>query len=413
MSKITDNVICDYWFVLKPNIYVTSNAERILLYDMGRGLHLESEEKDCISFIQTVYESQNLGVGFLSRSMLTNDKFVFFVNRVIDLQMADIISADTNDKPASLLPVFNLKRNNTCSQSTNLIYYLTSLTLYINTDCSQKCKFCDLYCKQTTCCANKLSEGEMSLDFLKDIMRQTSASPLAKINIVGGNILEHKQFSSFVEVLKKANTSVHYWLNYKNIESANDDNLLKQMQHQNILVDFPIDEAKLEKVIKKSNQKAIYYFLVDEESQYQQVGAIADRFNNINYKTIPIYNNYNIDFFKKKVFLSKEDIFSAPISRNKISCNQSFNSNYYGSLYIFPDGTAKANPNAEKLGNLNANSIAELLRLEMERNTSWIKLRNNEPCNKCLYQYLCPPPSNYEIIIGKSNLCSLKTETMY
>lgn len=45
----------------------------------------------------------------------------------------------------------------------------------------------------------------------------------------------------------------------------------------------------------------------------------------------------------------------------------------------------------------------------MDINTAWRRIREEEPCNLCLYQYLCPSPSNYEAVIGKTNLCHVKS----
>jgi len=45
---------------------------------------------------------------------------------------------------------------------------------------------------------------------------------------------------------------------------------------------------------------------------------------------------------------------------------------------------------------------------EMLDNTAWRKIRNDYPCCDCIYQWLCPSPSNYELAIGKPNLCHVK-----
>lgn len=39
---------------------------------------------------------------------------------------------------------------------------------------------------------------------------------------------------------------------------------------------------------------------------------------------------------------------------------------------------------------------------------NWRKTRLQlSPCDKCIYCFICPPPSNYEIVVGKNNLCNL------
>ena len=121
----------------------------------------------------------------------------------------------------------------------------------------------------------------------------------------------------------------------------------------------------------------------------------------------PIFNN-NIEFFSENVFLKKEDIFSNVISMREIFRNQKMNANNFGTLYILPDGEVKANMNTLPLGDIKTDSLLNLIHKEMIENTAWRSIRNISPCNKCLYQWLCPPLSNYEFVIDQPNLCDIK-----
>jgi pseudo-rSAM protein len=93
---------------------------------------------------------------------------------------------------------------------------------------------------------------------------------------------------------------------------------------------------------------------------------------------------------------------------NKVFCNQKLNSNYFGKLYILPDGSVKANMNTAILGSIYQNSLLEVVEKELIKNTAWRVVRILKPCNQCLYQYLCPPPSNYETVVEKPNLCHVE-----
>jgi pseudo-rSAM protein len=62
--------------------------------------------------------------------------------------------------------------------------------------------------------------------------------------------------------------------------------------------------------------------------------------------------------------------------------------------------------NTPVLGNINTISLLELIAKELEQNTAWRKIRNNKPCNECLFQYLCPSISNYEMTLERENLCT-------
>jgi len=115
----------------------------------------------------------------------------------------------------------------------------------------------------------------------------------------------------------------------------------------------------------------------------------------------------NKHFFEANVYLTKEDVFSKSLSFREIFARQKLNTNFFGSLTLMPDGKAYANVNSPVLGNIETESMLDLINKEMNENTAWRKTRNATPCTDCLYQYLCPSPANYEHAIGKPNLCHI------
>ena len=80
----------------------------------------------------------------------------------------------------------------------------------------------------------------------------------------------------------------------------------------------------------------------------------------------------------------------------------------FGKINIMPNGDVYANVNHPVLGNIYSHSIHEIILKEVEEGQSWLRVRNQAPCNDCVYQWLCPPPSDYEILIGRPNLCHVK-----
>ena len=50
----------------------------------------------------------------------------------------------------------------------------------------------------------------------------------------------------------------------------------------------------------------------------------------------------------------------------------------------------------------------KLIYNELRHGNSWRRTRDKQAiCKECIYKYLCPSPSNYEIAIQKPNLCNL------
>jgi len=121
---------------------------------------------------------------------------------------------------------------------------------------------------------------------------------------------------------------------------------------------------------------------------------------------VPIYNKYNLHFFEKYVFIKKDDLNKTSLSKRDILMRQIINTNDFGKLTIFPDGKVYANVNMNHLGILE-DSVYSIVYKEITKGRSWRRIRNMMPCNNCIFQWICPSPSNYELVINKPNLCKL------
>ena len=141
---------------------------------------------------------------------------------------------------------------------------------------------------------------------------------------------------------------------------------------------------------------------------YSQINKFIEEFGIEKHQLKPVYTGDNIDFFKENVFLTKDDILSTPLSISDFFINQSMNIFDFGKIAIMSNGDIYANVNYPILGNIHTHSIYEIISKELEEGRSWLRIRNQAPCNTCLYQWFCPSPSNYEIAIGRHNLCHVK-----
>ena len=94
------------------------------------------------------------------------------------------------------------------------------------------------------------------------------------------------------------------------------------------------------------------------------------------------------------------------MSKRDIFIRQTLNISYFGKLYIEPDGKVYANLDNAPLGMID-DSPHDLVYKELTEGHSWLHIRDQEPCRECVYQWLCPSPSNYERVIGKPDLCKM------
>ena len=175
-----------------------------------------------------------------------------------------------------------------------------------------------------------------------------------------------------------------------------------------VLVNFPIDIRLWEDVLitlREQNLSYKYIFNVASLNDCQDAEQLIERFRIKEYQIKPIYDGTNMTFFKEYVFLSKKDILSMPISIKNIFANQAINTYDFGKINIMSNGDVFANMNFLPIGNIYKDSVYDIVCKELNEGESWFRVRDKEPCNRCVFQWLCPSPSDYEIAIGLTNLC--------
>jgi len=307
------------------------------------------------------------------------------------------------------MPVLNiqnniemLRRDYDRSVGEKSLRYLSELTVYVNNSCDLNCVHCDQSYKQFMCCKTDKCRNEIDVALLTKIVSQTKYVPIEKINIIGGNIFSYPHLEKIPEIFSEKKGCIHFWSHYKNFQSIN------QQVNWDIIVDFSIDKQIFSNCINSGNKETmLFHFIVQNEEEVNLAEETANNFDIQNFEIHPFYNGKNLDFFKSGIFLNKEDILENITTQRQIFCNQALNSNFFGHLIILPNGDVVSNINTPVLGNINNKTILDLITEELDKNYSWLKTRNEPPCNSCLFQYLCPPVSNYEMIFNKPNLCTV------
>jgi pseudo-rSAM protein len=178
-----------------------------------------------------------------------------------------------------------------------------------------------------------------------------------------------------------------------------------------ISVSFPVDMQhwnKSEQLLHNQTLPYEYVFEISSDEDCLQAEQLIEHYQIEKYQLKPVYTGENLAFFEKNVFLTKEDILSTSISIKNIFANQSINIFDFGKIHIMPNGEVYANINHSLLGNIETHSISEIVQNEVDEGKSWFNVRNMKPCSDCIYQWLCPSPSDYEMTIGQSNLCHIK-----
>lgn len=406
-----------YWFYIHPHVFISETEDSILLYNTQSGDFYESDSVLINRLITDVHHPSNLGVVECDDTFLSSEKCHSIIHKLIEKKIACLVEAHDNErKPVNLLPILNLQNdveyanNEDSLPGTNLIKYLSEINIYLNHDCTVNCKRCKTYFLQTKSCVCNHTNNILTPDIIDRILSQATFSVTKNMNILGGNILQYPYWKEFMQLIDPYDYTFHYWINYQSLLSPQKNISPELLTIKEILIHSSVKDPELQSYLldNKNNPNTTFHFLFENEEQYDTINQFTDNYQLTNIRLIPVYTENNLDFFTQNIFMDKEDIFFKPIEQRKIFCHQKLNTTNFGILHIFSDGDVKANPNMATIGNIHQHTLLEIIYKELKENTAWRKIRDQEPCNHCLYQYLCPSPSNYEFVMERNNLCRLR-----
>jgi pseudo-rSAM protein len=377
----------DYWFTIEPYVFVGITQKCVLLYNTLDGITIKSEKEEIIELLLEMRQEESCGVILLTNERYLQKEVNDFIRELREKYMGDIIDVSlSKGKPVQLLPYFNfpdkleIYKKHNFSLLKNVLEKLSEISIHVD----------------ITTNITKL------IPFLQSI----PGSPT--FNIVGniGEVVNHNEILSFFDQHPSPKNILCSYKNVIALQPTFENNFSYR-----ISVHFPIDMQQWNHSIQMLLNHTLpveYVFDISSEEDYFQAEQIIDQFQIGKYRLNPVYTGENIRFFEENVFLAEEDILSTPMTIKDFFARQAMNLYDFGKINIMTNGDAYANLNHPALGNIYTDSIHEIVHKEVDTGKSWFRIRNQTPCNNCVYQWLCPPPSNYEIIIGRPNLCHIK-----
>lgn len=374
----------DYWFTIEPYVFVSVTNKCVLLYNTLDGGTLESEKPKVIELLREMLLEKNCGVVLLKNEEYEQEDIHCFVQELRSKFMGDVIDITlSKGKPVQSLPYVNyfekdeLYKKLNFSLDKNVLKNLVEIS--INVDAT--------------------TDLTVLIPFLKSI------PGIAKYNLIG-NIKAVKNYNELLSFLDQHPSK-------KSIQCSYADVMPLQPEFNNkfsykLSVRFPVEMEQWEnsrQMLHSQTLPVAYIFDLFSEEDHLQAERFAEQYQLEEYQLNPVYTGDNIRFFEENVFLTKEDILSTPLTLKDFFIHQSMNVSDFGKINILPNGEVYANIHYPALGNIDTHSIHEIVYNELEKGKSWFRTRNETPCKNCVYQWLCPPPSNYEIAIGRCNLC--------
>ena len=384
---ITKKETTNYWFKIEPYVHISIVNSNVLLYNTFDGSFIESKDIEIVKLLKETLLKENCGVVLLTAERYNLDNIRKFIMELRAKYMGDIIDIElSKSKPVQIMPFTSLVNTQELFKKQNfptgkkILEYLSEISIYVD-----------------------YNTNIMDLNsFLKSLPN------ISTVNIIG-NLKDVANYKELLLVLDQFPSLKKITCNYSNVISLQPE-FVNNFSYS-ILINYPIDISKWNYSRRLLLNRSIPFeciFEVTSMDNYSQINKFIEEFGIEKHQLKPVYTGDNIDFFKENVFLTKDDILSTPLSISDFFINQSMNIFDFGKIAIMSNGDIYANVNYPILGNIHTHSIYEIISKELEEGRSWLRIRNQAPCNTCLYQWFCPSPSNYEIAIGRPNLCHVK-----
>lgn len=420
-----------FWFILDNYVHVSLKGNSVMFYNPLNGKILEyTGSESIIKLVKRLQSPKNLLVIRLTETELLNPGISQFVRDLRGYLMGDLVDTSiAKGKPIQMMPMVKvhkdaeiIKTSPSGSVGEHMMLYLAEVSIYINNTCSLDCEICGAAYKQFLCCTRAAGTGKEEADMLtiKHLFRQLKASPLSRVNILGGDICQFSKLDELAAVLNGQSQSFKkvFYIHYLNLLHQEEKFVLFRGDSFSlkILVTFPVEKNQWKRVLESLQANDIdpqFLFIICSEREITEAEELVSLFHLDNYSFHPFYNGRNLPFFRQNIFLDREDLQEAKPTSGEILARQLVNPLHFGTLTVLSNGDVHANVNESRLGTLKRDSIYDLVYKEMVRGKSWRRIRKRiEPCKHCTFEALCPPLSNYEYALGRNNLCHINN-TVY
>lgn len=410
----------NYWFYLEPYTFLLRNEAEVVVYNTLNSAYLVCPKHTIVQHILKEWEDAANGYGtILDEQTMADETVRTFINIILESFSGDCVEHDLESpKPYLFKPTLFLnsdtrikEEKSRTSLGDRILQNLHEVTLYLPASCSRKCTACTDYCRQMNHCM-VCPEGTLKQEEYSHLLRQLQIGGIQRLNLSGGgNPLQNSYIQRLLPEFTKASFKKHLYMDSVFLSSE----YIKLAQETNTTLEVAVSSEFLNEQLTETMQNYPHDFirwhlLVTEDTdmewlenmEFPEISSILVR---------PFYTGKNLIFFQNYVFPDLQDILSTPISRKTIFRHKVLNDNFFGKLIILPSGEVYSNVNSHPLGNIQSSSLKELVYKELVERDIWLKVRSNEtPCNNCINKDLCPCISNYELVIGKNNLCNISHE---
>lgn len=390
-----------YWLTINKDTFIWTKGKQGLIYNSMTNMSEKFQHSDLLDkLITELHVMENLYRILLSEEEMSKAPIRAFIEKVIATHSGALTENGIGkDIPVSLVPILKIQDNVHRYKYAEKKYKDESvlsncMRLVIHLNGSQNGN--NAYAKQTIYPMKSSSQTGICLEELKKFAHSAGTPYYLSEIILVGCVWKHKEHQEILDFFAAFSLPVFVYCTEKDYLENRSSRFNEEKVHYYIIKDEydtfqPITDAS-------------YQLIVTSEEEYEKALTLTESYPDISCRIVPIYIGYNKAFFEEYIYLTEEDVLATKLSKREIFAHQSLNTNHYGTLTITPDGNIYSNLNDNSLGTIKDSLYAVTFR-ELTEGNSWLRIRDQKPCCDCIYQWLCPSPSNYEDVIGKPNLC--------
>jgi len=416
------------WLVIEPYVRIIRRNGSVLLYNTINHAVLEFHHTPEIDRIaEKLLEPVNGLVIPLDKPILNHPEIIRFIHELRTSYSGDLFEPGwASGKPVNLFPdpfikygLFNPETGLPPSvEEIDPKNYLQEVTLILNTAPSDHSDHLQMAFRQFGYpAAHSAPPLQMEKSFLLRIFSDINRQAPAMIHLSGNNILGHPDFQEINKVLKSNPYPRKYHISSTNLDPHSIIQLVSQPR-TTLAIYFPElpESAWLQSHLNLLSSPVLrnrteHYFVIRNEQELQKSVQMTNFFDIPGLFFKPLYTGENMQFFKDQVFSTREEILAGKPDQQQIFSRISVNEMDFGKFTVFPDGTVFANLSDIPLGDYNRMDLRQLIHAELSSGVSWKRTRASvEPCRGCLYQFLCPPVSSYELVMNRFHFCTVFQE---
>lgn len=392
-----------YILLIHSHVFINCNDDEVLLYNSLNGKILYSNMKE---FVKTISNIKTIGTpDYIIKDLeiipnsIVNDIVNMHMGRL--LQIDDIcpvqFSPSVNINGVSIemytqKPIFSVQdlyekellEKDYCQQmGKNVLDYLTTLTIYFSCDSRLNPKY--KYASRQYLFP-ELGDNHIDIDRLEAFLEKYTFQ-LEQVNIVVGDINQEifLDLKKMIEKIIKQNCAIAVYTGAYNISQ-----MRELIGHIDLLCLWVLSDYN---GVLLNEEKIRYLGLVTEDSEMNFNDEIT---------VFPCKTEGNKDFCLSVSSYSIEDMLNMDFPKNEIISSQYLNANFFGELSILSSGNIYSCLQHPPIGNIDVDDLREVLYSEFLTYKNWFMVRKNlSVCKSCVFNFLCPPISNYELSIGE------------